>query len=71
MIEKIKKIVIDSFEEDFEIKEVDKKFSDYDGWDSLTAMVLIDRLEEKFEIELEVDQINEMSVSSIQEILMK
>ena len=71
MIEKIKKIVSESFEEDFELNELDKKFQEYDGWDSLTAMVLIDKLNEKFEIEVEVDEINEMSVSSIHKILLK
>lgn len=69
MIHKIKKIVSESFEEDFELNEVEKKFQDFDGWDSLTAMVLIDQLNEEFDIDIEVDNIGEMSVSSINEII--
>lgn len=65
MKEKIIKIVSESFEEDFDIKEFDMKFEEFDGWDSLTAMVLIDKLNEKFEIEIQVDEINEMSVNTL------
>lgn len=71
MIQKIKKLVSESFEEDFEFDDIDKKFQDFDGWDSLTAMVLIDKLSEEFEINIEVDEINQMSVSSILAILNK
>jgi acyl carrier protein len=71
MIDKIKKIVSESFEEDFELDEVEKEFQDYDGWDSLTAMVLIDQLNEEFNIDIEVDNIGEMSVSSINKIINK
>jgi acyl carrier protein len=71
MIKKIKKLVSESFEEDFEFDDIDKKFQDFEGWDSLTAMVLIDKLSEEFEINVEVDEINQMSVSSILGILNK
>lgn len=71
MIQKIKKIVCESFEEDFDLKEYDKKFQEYDGWDSLTAMVLIDKLNEKFEIEIEIDDINKMSVNSLYKLINK
>ena len=71
MIKKIKKLVSESFEEEFEFDDIDKKFQDFEGWDSLTAMVLIDKLSEEFEINVEVDEINQMSVSSILGILNK
>ena len=71
MIDKIKKIVTESFDEDFDLVDLEKKFNDYDGWDSLTAMVLIDKLHEKFEIEIEADNINDMSVMKILELLNK
>ena len=69
MINKIKLLVSSSFEEDFEINDIEKKFQDYEGWDSLTAMVLIDKLSDEFNIDIEVDQINEMSISTIVKIL--
>ena len=69
MINKIKLLVSSSFEEDFEINDIEKKFQDYEGWDSLTAMVLIDKLSDEFNIDIEVDQINEMSISTIFKIL--
>ena len=64
-------MVIKSFEEDFEIVSIEKKFEDYDGWDSLTAMVLIDKISNEFNVEIEISDINEMSVSKLNEILIK
>ena len=69
MIEKLKKIVSESFEEDIILYEFDRKFQDYDGWDSLTAMVLIDQINENFNIEIEVEKIGEMSINSLDKIL--
>ena len=69
MIEKLKKIVSESFEEDNVLYEFDRKFQDYDGWDSLTAMVLIDQINENFNIEIEVEKIGEMSINSLDKIL--
>ena len=69
MIEKLKKIVSESFEEDIVLYEFERKFQDYDGWDSLTAMVLIDQINENFNIEIEVEKIGEMSINSLEKIL--
>ena len=69
MIEKLKKIVSESFEENIVLYEFDRKFQDYDGWDSLTAMVLIDQINENFNIEIEVEKIGEMSINSLYKIL--
>ena len=71
MIESIKLMVIKSFEEDFEVVSIEKKFEDYDGWDSLTAMVLIDKISSEFNVDIEITDINEMSVSKLNEILTK
>ena len=65
MINKIKTIISNSFEEDFDVTDINLKFQDYEGWDSLTAMVLIDKLSEELNLEVEVDEISEMSVSDI------
>ena len=65
MINKIKTIISNSFEEDIDITDLNLKFQDYEGWDSLTAMVLIDGLSEELNFEVEVDDISEMSVSDI------
>lgn len=65
MINKIKTIISNSFEEDIDVTDLNLKFQDYEGWDSLTAMVLIDGLSEEFNLEVEVDDISEMSVSDI------
>ena len=65
MINKIKTIISNSFEEDIDVTDLNLKFQDYEGWDSLTAMVLIDRLSEELNFEVEVDDISEMSVSDI------
>ena len=71
MIENIKLMVIESFDEDFEVVSIEKKFEDYDGWDSLTAMVLIDKISSEFNVDIEITDINEMSVSKLNEILTK
>tara|TARA_B100000575_G_C22783697_1_gene464235 strand:- start:332 stop:547 length:216 start_codon:yes stop_codon:yes gene_type:complete len=71
MIENIKLMVIESFDEDFEVISIEKKFEDYDGWDSLTAMVLIDKISSEFNVDIEITDINEMSVSKLNEILTK
>ena len=65
MIDKIKIIVSNSFEEGIDVTDLNLKFQDYDGWDSLTAMVLIDGLSEEFNLEVEVDVISEMSVADL------
>ena len=65
MINKITTIISNSFEEDIDVTDLNLKFQDYEGWDSLTAMVLIDGLSEELNFEVEVDDISEMSVSDI------
>lgn len=69
MIEQIKLILRDSFEEEIQLSNHDLLFRDYDGWDSLTSMVLIDRINEEFGIDIAIDEINEMSISKLIDIL--
>ena len=42
------------------------------NWDSITHMEMVSKLEEKFDIELDVDEINQMdTVGAIKEVLRK
>lgn len=71
MINKIKLIISEAFEEDFSNNNADENllFKDYDGWDSLTAMILIDSINTEFGIEIPIDNISEMSINSVQQLL--
>jgi acyl carrier protein len=61
------------FEESFQCKDVESlKYQDINEWDSVGHMGLVAALEDEFEIELDVDDIIEMSSYKIgQEILGK
>ena len=61
------------FEESFQCKDVESlKYQDITEWDSVGHMGLVAALEDEFEIELDVDDIIDMSSYKIgQEILSK
>ena len=69
MIEKIKLLIRESFEDEIKLNDHDLLFKDYEGWDSLTSMVLIDRINEEFGVDIDIEKISEMSISQIVNIL--
>lgn len=44
------------------IMDLSVKLSDLDGWDSLTAMMLIDLTKERYGLYLDIENIGEMTV---------
>jgi acyl carrier protein len=69
MIEKIKLLIRESFEDEIKLNDHDLLFEDYEGWDSLTSMVLIDSINEEFGVDIEIEKINKLSISKIINIL--
>lgn len=68
-MEKLLNIVKDSFE-DTSVQIIEsKKFDSYDGFDSLTAMVLVDALAEHYDVHLQVEEIGEMTYLDIKDRL--
>ncbi len=66
--------VSELIEEVFDVKadslDPEQKLTDMEEWDSMNHMVLISRIEEEFGVELEQDDVlNMTSVSAIEKIL--
>ena len=72
MLHKIKKIMSEVFRISEEKISINSKMQDIDGWDSMTHMELILRLEKEFEVMISGDDIAEMnSLESINSIIQK
>lgn len=70
--EKIKKIFADAFEIPEEEVNDDIAYNSYQPWDSLKHLQLVSMLEEELDIELEMDDIIDMSTyQKVREIVMK
>lgn len=70
--EKIKKIFADAFEISEEDVNDDIAYNSYKPWDSLKHLQLVSMLEEELDIELEMDDIIDMSTyQKVREIVMK
>tara|TARA_B100000925_G_C21726871_1_gene353374 strand:+ start:165 stop:368 length:204 start_codon:yes stop_codon:yes gene_type:complete len=63
-MEELIKIIKSAFEEDIEI-DIEKQLSQYSGWDSLTAFVIIDLLEEKYSISIDPEILENLSVKDL------
>ena len=60
--EKIKEVFVKIFPEIRDDYDVNREQSEYENWDSFTHVNLISEIEEKFDIQLETDEI--ISISS-------
>ena len=66
-MEKLVQLVQESFE-DSSVKIIEtKKFEEYDQFDSLTAMMLVDALREHYNLELEVESIGGMTILEVKD----
>ena len=63
-MEELIKIIKSAFEEDIEI-DIEKRLSEYSGWDSLTAFVIIDLLDEKYSLSIDPETLENLSVKDI------
>lgn len=63
-MKKLKRIVEDALEEPIVSERL--LFKDYDNWDSLTGMVLMDKIEITFNLSLSVEELERMSFSELE-----
>ena len=63
-MEELIKIIKSAFDEDIEI-DIEKQLSEHSGWDSLTAFVIIDLLEEKYSISIDPEILENLSVKDL------
>lgn len=63
-MKELKKNVEDALEEP--VVSAKLLFKDYDNWDSLTGMVLMDMIETTFNLSLSVEELETMSFSELE-----
>lgn len=65
-MEKLREIIRESFEDSAIVIIDDCKLQDYEGYDSLTAMMLSDAFQECFEITIDVERVGDFSLIELQ-----
>lgn len=70
-MKKIKYLIEKALEEENITLSPSDIISEIEGWDSLTSMVLVDLIENEYNIDLEINEIEDMTVNQLNDLLDK